>query len=109
MTDCGIVLMTAASLGEAEKIANFLVEQRLAACSQIISDIRSIYWWEGEICRENEIFFTAKTTREAFPQLEAAVKKFHSYKVPQIVFIPIEEGSADYMDWLRGMVAVSAE
>ena len=104
MTDCGIVLMTAASLEEAEKIANFLVEERLAACAQIISDIRSIYWWEGKICRETEVFFTAKTTREAFPRLEAAVKKLHSYQVPQIVFIALDEGSADYLAWLRAMV-----
>lgn len=104
MTDCGIVLMTAASREEAEKIANFLVEERLAACAQIISDIQSIYWWEGKICREGEVFFMAKTTREAFPLLEAAVKKLHSYTVPQIVFIALEDGSADYLDWIRGMV-----
>jgi periplasmic divalent cation tolerance protein len=104
MTDCGIVLMTAASREEAEKIANFLVEEHLAACAQIISDIQSIYRWEGRICREAEVFFTAKTTREAFPRLEAAVKKLHSYKVPQIVFIGLEEGSADYLAWLREMV-----
>ena len=104
MTDCGVVLMTAASREEAEKIANFLVEERLAACAQIISSIHSIYWWEGKVCRDNEVFFTAKTTREAFPRLEAAVKKLHSYKVPQIVFISIEEGSTGYLDWLRGMV-----
>jgi len=105
MTDCGIVLMTAASREEAEKIANFLVEERLAACAQIISDIRSIYWWEGKIRREAEVFFMAKTTRDAFPRLEAAVKKLHSYKVPQIVFLAIEEGSADYLGWLREMVS----
>ena len=105
MTDCGIVLMTAATREEAEKIANYLVEERLAACAQIISDIRSIYWWEGKIRREAEVFFMAKTTRYAFPRLEAAVKMLHSYKVPQIVFIPIEEGTADYLGWLREMVS----
>lgn len=104
MTDCGIVLMTAASREEAEHIANYLVEQRLAACSQIISDIHSIYWWEGKVCREAEVFFTAKTTREAFPRLEAAVKSLHSYKVPQIIYLPIEAGSAEYLEWLRQMV-----
>ena len=104
MTDCGIVLMTAASRDEAEKIANFLVEERLAACAQIIAPIQSIYWWEGKVCRENEIFFMAKTTRDVFPRLVEAVQRLHSYKVPQLVFVPIADGSANYLDWLRSMV-----
>ena len=104
MTDCGIVLMTAASRDEAEKIANFLVEERLAACAQIIAPIQSIYWWEGKVCRSDEIFFMAKTTRDVFPRLVEAVQRLHSYKVPQLVFVPIADGSAPYLDWLRGMV-----
>jgi periplasmic divalent cation tolerance protein len=104
MNDCGVVLMTAASRDEAEKIANFLVEERLAACAQIISSIQSIYRWEGKVCRDDEIFFMAKTTRDVFPRLEAAVKKLHSYKVPQIVFVPIADGYGEYLDWLRDMV-----
>lgn len=104
MTDCGVVLMTAPSRQEAEKIANFLVEERLAACAQIISSIESIYWWEGKVCRDDETFLMAKTTRELFPDLADAVKKLHSYKVPQIVFVPITAGSIDYIDWLRETV-----
>ncbi|MBN2106228.1 MAG: divalent-cation tolerance protein CutA [Deltaproteobacteria bacterium] len=104
MTDCGVVLMTAASRDEAEKIANFLVEERLAACAQIIAPIQSIYWWEDKICREEEIFFMAKTTRSVFPRLVEAVQRMHSYQVPQLVFVPIADGSANYMGWLRGMV-----
>jgi periplasmic divalent cation tolerance protein len=104
MTDCGVVLMTAASREEAEKIANFLVEGRLAACAQIIAPIQSIYWWEDRICREEEIFFMAKTTRDVFPRLVEAVQRMHSYKVPQLVFVPIADGSANYLGWLRGMV-----
>jgi len=104
MTDCGVVLMTAASRQEAEKIANFLVEERLAACAQIIAPIESIYWWEGKVCREEEIFFMAKTTSDIFPRLVEAVQRLHSYKVPQLVFVPIADGSANYLDWLRGIV-----
>jgi len=104
MTDCGVVLMTAASMQEAEKIANFLVEERLAACAQIIAPIRSIYWWEDKVCRDDEIFFMAKTTRDVFPRLVEAVERLHSYKVPQLVYVPIADGSATYLDWLQGMV-----
>jgi periplasmic divalent cation tolerance protein len=104
MTGCGVVLMTAASMQEAEKISHFLVEERLAACAQIIAPIQSIYWWEDKICREEEIFFMAKTTRDVFPRLVEAVQRLHSYKVPQLVFVPIADGSANYLNWLRGMV-----
>ena len=104
MTDCGVVLMTAASMQEAEKIANFLVEERLAACAQIIAPIQSIYRWEDKVCRDDEIFFMAKTTRDVFPRLVEAVQRLHSYKVPQLVFVPIADGSANYLGWLRGMV-----
>jgi periplasmic divalent cation tolerance protein len=104
MTDCGVVLMTAPSRQEAEKIAYFLVEERLAACAQIVSSIESMYWWEGKVCRDDETFFMAKTTRALFPDLAEAVKKLHSYKVPQIIFVPITVGSSDYIDWLKDAV-----
>ncbi|MEI6125532.1 MAG: divalent-cation tolerance protein CutA [Pseudomonadota bacterium] len=101
MTDCGIVFMTASSRGEAEKIAKSLVEKQLAACVQIFADIQSMYWWEGKICNEKEVFFTAKTTEELFPALVQEVKSLHSYKVPEVVFVPIKNGSHEYMDWIH--------
>ena len=103
MTDSGIVFMTASSREEAEKIANSLVEKRLAACVQIISEIKSVYWWEGKICDEKEVFFTAKTTAGLFPELASEVKALHSYEVPEIVFVPIQDGQKDYMDWISGV------
>ena len=101
MTEKGIVFMTASSREEADKIAELLVEKRLAACVQIISDIKSVYWWEGKICRDDEVLFTAKTTWQLFPELAEEVKKLHSYEVPEIVFVPIREGSKNYMDWIE--------
>jgi periplasmic divalent cation tolerance protein len=101
MAEEGIVFMTAASQDEAERIANHLVENRLAACVNIISSIKSIYWWEGKICDESEVFFIAKTTARLYPELEEAVKMLHSYKVPEVIFIPIQEGSKSYLDWIR--------
>jgi periplasmic divalent cation tolerance protein len=101
MTEKGIVFMTAASREEADKIADLLVEKRLAACVQIISDIKSVYWWEGKICRDDEVFFIAKTTKQLFPDLTEEVKKLHSYKVPEIVFVPIQVGSKEYMEWIH--------
>ncbi len=100
MSDCGIVFMTAAKREEAETIAKSLVEKRLAACVQIVSDIRSLYWWDGKVCDDPEVLFTAKTTEALFPELSAEVKRLHSYDVPEIVFVPIKDGSPEYMSWI---------
>lgn len=100
MSDCGIVFMTAANRAEAEVIGRCLVEKRLAACVQIVSDIRSVYWWEGRICDEHEVQLTAKTTATLFDELAAEVKRLHSYRVPEIVFVPIAAGEPDYLRWI---------
>ncbi len=100
MTDYGAVFMTAASAEEAETIAAALVEKKLAACVNIISAVQSVYWWEGKICREQEVFLMAKTKTSLFPQLAAEVKALHSYKVPEIIMLPIAEGSAAYLQWI---------
>jgi len=100
MADYGMVFMTASSRREAETIARHLVEQRLAACAQVVSDIRSFYWWEGEICDNPEVLFMAKTTADLFPELAAAVKRLHSYKVPEVVFVPIQDATHAYLDWI---------
>ncbi len=100
MTDKGIVFMTASSSQEADLIANRLVEKRLAACVNIISQIKSLYWWEGKICNDEEVLLTAKTTARIFPELVREVKKLHSYEVPEIVFTPIQDGSKEYLNWI---------
>jgi len=101
MSDYGVVCMTAASREEAETIAAALVEEKLAACVNIISSVQSVYWWEGKICREQEVFLLAKTKTNLFAQLAARVKALHSYKVPEIIMLPISDGSADYLQWIE--------
>jgi periplasmic divalent cation tolerance protein len=100
MMDSGIVFMTAANRDEAELIARTLVEKRLAACVQIHPEIRSLYWWEGRVCDEAEILFTAKTTHACFDELVAEVKKLHSYSVPEIIFVSIADAPPDYQRWI---------
>ncbi len=100
MTGSGIVFMTAANHDEAERIARSLVEKRLAACVQILPEIRSLYWWEGRVCDESEILFTAKTTDACFDELVEEVKRLHSYRVPEIVFVPIAHAAPDYLRWI---------
>jgi periplasmic divalent cation tolerance protein len=99
-----IVFITAGNLDEGRKIAGELVGQHLAACVNIIPQIESVYRWQGEVCRETEVLLIAKTARERFPALETAVKGLHSYQVPEIIALPIEGGSEQYLKWLQESV-----
>lgn len=98
-----VVLTTCASEEEALQIANALVEDRLAACVNLISPVRSIYRWEGKTCDEKEWLLIIKTGRERFEELETRIKSLHSYSVPEIICLPIIEGSLPYLEWLGEM------
>ena len=100
MKDYILVLITASSMEEGEKIAGVLVEEGLAACCNIIHGIRSVFKWKGEICKENEVLLLVKTKASIFEKLEERVKKLHSYEVPEIIAIPIEAGLKDYLNWM---------
>ena len=98
-----VVLVTCGSEEEGLKIARALVEDGLAACVNLISPVRSIYRWEGKIFDENEWLLIIKTQRERFGELERKVKSLHSYSVPEIISLPILEGSSSYLDWVKEM------
>lgn len=100
MNDCCVCLVTVGKPEEAEKIAETLVEERLAACCNLVPAVRSIYRWEGQICRDAETMLVIKTRRENFEKLRARVKGLHSYTVPEIVALPIIAGHAPYLDWI---------
>lgn len=101
MSDPIIVLVTCGSEEEALRIANALVEEHLAACANIISPIRSIYRWEGKIWDEKEWLLIIKTQSHRFAALEKKVKSLHSYSVPEIICLPILEGSLPYLSWIK--------
>jgi periplasmic divalent cation tolerance protein len=103
MTEAIVVLVTCGSEEEAASIANALVEERFAACVNIISPVRSIYRWEGKIWDEREWMLIIKTQKERFQDLERKVKSLHSYSVPEIIALPIVEGSASYLKWIEEM------
>ena len=98
-----VVLVTCGSEEEGLKIARALVEDGLAACVNLISPVRSIYRWEGKIFDENEWLLIIKTQRGNFGELEKKVKSLHSYSVPEIIGVPILEGSSSYLDWVKEM------
>src|SRR5258708_38808170 len=100
MTDKRIVLTTAGSEEEARKIARHLVEKRLAACVNISPQIESIYRWQGKVDSAREWLLLVKTTQERFAEVRDAIRKLHSYELPECVAINVEDGSSEYLQWL---------
>src|SRR5262245_25247022 len=100
MTDKLIVFVTCESRGEAEKIAQTLVSEQLAACVNVLPGVRSCYVWEEKLTWSEEVLLVIKTTRGRFGQLEERVRGVHSYQVPEVVGVPIEEGSEAYLAWV---------
>lgn len=98
-----LVLVTTSSEDEAAGIAEHLVGERLAACVNIVGPIRSIYLWEGNLQRDTEYLLVIKTAGENFTELEQAVRKRHSYAVPEVVALRVAKGSKSYLDWALGI------
>ena len=92
--------MTASSIEEADLISNSLLEKKFIACSNIINDMKSTFWWNGNIQKENEVMIIAKSTKALLDNIIAEVKSLHSYDVPEILAIPILGGNPDYLNWI---------
>ena len=105
MTDKIVALSTCGSEEEARKVAKALVEARLAACVNILPQIRSIYFWKDEVCDDPEQLLVIKTTRERYPDLEKRVTELHSYEVAEVIALPIVKGAPEYLSWLAGCCA----
>lgn len=100
MTACTLYL-TAANQAEAEKISRTLVEERLAACANVLGAIRAFYWWEGRVQDDAEVALLLKTRSELVDAVVARVKQLHSYSVPCVVQWPIVAGNPDYIRWVE--------
>ena len=96
-----VVFITASNEDEAANIARALVEGRLAACVNIAGNLRSIYRWQGKVEDESEVLMIVKTQKKLFHSLAQKVRELHSYSVPEIIAVPIVEGSEDYLKWLK--------
>jgi periplasmic divalent cation tolerance protein len=105
MTDKIVVLVTCGSAKEARKIARAVVEQRMAACANIVtSPVQSVYRWKGRVESAEEFLLVIKTTQGRFAELKAAVKRLHSYDVPEIIALPIAAGGTNYLNWISESV-----
>jgi periplasmic divalent cation tolerance protein len=105
MTDKIVVLVMCGSRKEARKIARSLVERRLAACvNEIGAPLQSVYRWKGEVETAEEFLLVIKTTKRRFAGLRDAVRELHRYEVPEIIALPVVEGSRAYLDWIAESV-----
>ena len=96
-----IVLVTTASKHEAEEIVQHLLGDKLIACANIIGPVTSFFHWSGKVERAEEYLALMKTRKDLFQRLSEVVKTMHSYEVPEIIAVPVVEGSKDYLDWLE--------
>ena len=95
-----VVFITVPNLEVGEKIGNTLVEEKLAVCVNITSEIKSVYFWKGKIEEDKEYLLIVKTRKDKFKSLEKRVKEIHPYEVPEIIAMPIVLGSKDYLSWI---------
>jgi periplasmic divalent cation tolerance protein len=100
MTDAVVILVTAPSAEVAAGIARAVVEERLAACGNVLPGVRSIYRWEGKVQDEPEVLLILKTQRKRFPELRDRILALHPYEVPEVLALPVEAGSDAYLDWI---------
>ena len=96
-----VVLVTASSKEEARKISRGLLEEKLAACVNILPGLESHFWWQGKIDSAKEALLVIKTKKELFNKLVRKVKSLHSYTVPEIIALPIISGNKEYLNWIN--------
>ncbi len=99
-TEYIMVFVTTANKAEAEKISQALLNERLIACANIINPVTSFFFWSGKIDRAEECLVVMKSRRDLFGELAERLKGLHSYEVPEVLAIPIVEGSKVYLDWM---------
>lgn len=97
-----VVLITASSAEEGARIARALVEERLAACVNVVPQVRSFYRWQGKLEDDSEALLIAKTRRALAERIAVRVRELHSYTLPETIALPIAAGSERYLAWLTG-------
>ena len=102
-----VVLVTAPDLESADRLALKLLEERLVACANVLGGVRSVYRWEGELRRDDEVLMVLKTVAAAVPSLTERVAELHPYDVPEVLAVPVVAGLDAYLGWVDGEVDVA--
>ena len=100
-SDVRVVLVTAPDAETAGRIARALVEERLAACANVVPGVRSIYRWQGRVEEADEVLLVVKTRADRGPALAARVRELHPYELPEVLELPAPGGSEAYLGWVR--------
>ena len=98
--DSVVVFVTAGSREEGEKIAGKIIEERLAACCNLVGPVTSFFWWDDKVERNEEMLLIIKTSSETFEKLKNRVRELHSYSVPEIIALPVTAGLEEYLTWI---------
>ena len=104
MTDVVVIFCACGTHDEALDIGRSLIEARLAACANVLPQAHSIYRWQGKVETAQEVLLLIKTTQERFPAVRDRITQLHSYDTPEIIGMPVTEGSDKYLAWLRDQV-----
>ena len=100
MSEVLLILTNLPDRASAERVAEALVIQRVAACVNVLAECASIYRWEGKLEHASEVPLLIKTTRAAYPKLENALRKLHPYELPEIIALPVDTGLPEYLNWV---------
>ncbi|MDH5174080.1 MAG: divalent-cation tolerance protein CutA [Elusimicrobiota bacterium] len=101
-----VIFITSGSEAEAKSLAQVLIEEKLAACVNILSGVESLYWWKGKIESSKEWMLVVKTRGEMAKKVIKRVKEVHSYEVPEVIALPIVQGNKDYLQWISDSLAL---
>lgn len=95
-----VILCTVPNLETAQQISHLVVSEKLAACSNIVPDLKSIYLWENSVQKDAELLLIMKTRAELYDQIELKIRENHPYSIPEIIAIPIIKGNSHYLKWI---------
>jgi periplasmic divalent cation tolerance protein len=104
MTDACTVLTTCGSEETALTIASALVDQGYAACVNILPSVKSYYFFKGETHLDEEVMLIIKTAKELYPKVAEVITDLHTYEIPEILMLPVEQGAEPFLDWIRSSV-----
>ena len=96
-----LVVLITVPVDRGEELADFIVENKLGACVNLVPEVRSTYWWKGNVERDREALLVVKTSAGKFRELKEKVKEVHPYTVPEIIALPIVAGNEDYLKWIE--------
>ena len=105
MGDHRLLYITVGNIDEARRIARALVEERIAACANVIANMESVYWWQGKLAEDREVVLIAKTRAALVERAIGRVRELHSYSVPCVVALPILAGNKAFLDWIDAETA----